>query len=112
MTNWQKVKLEDVCELIAGFAFKSKDFGDFSEKVLKITNIEPPIVNMRNLVGVDFSNYDKDKLSKYLVTRGDYVLAMTGATIGKLGRICDDESAYINQRVLTFKSSNKISRYW
>ena len=37
MKNWQNVKLGDVCELIAGFAFKSKNFGDFTDKVIKIT---------------------------------------------------------------------------
>ena len=37
MTKWQEVKLGDVCDLIAGFAFKSSDFGSYPDKVIKIT---------------------------------------------------------------------------
>ena len=67
--NWRKVKLDNVCELIAGFAFKSKDFGAYPDKVVKITNIEPPFVNMTNLVGVDLSKYNRNNLAKFIVKR-------------------------------------------
>ena len=107
--NWQEVKLGDVCDLIAGFAFKSQDFGCYPDKVIKITNIEPPFVNMTNLIGIDLSKYNRDKLKKFLAKKGDYVLAMTGATIGKLGRIYQDK-AYINQRVLMFQSKENIDK--
>ena len=103
-----KQRLIDICDLVAGFAFKSKDFGGYSNKVVKIADIQPPVVNTNELVGVDLSNYDTVKLSKYLVSKGDYVLAMTGATIGKLGRITNDIEAYINQRVLTFRPIESI----
>lgn len=103
-----KQRLIDICDLVAGFAFKSKDFGGYSNKVVKIADIQPPVVNTNELVGVDLSNYDTVKLSKYLVSKGDYVLAMTGATIGKLGRLTDDVEAYINQRVLTFRPIESI----
>ncbi len=101
--EWKTYRLGDICDLVAGFAFKSKDFGDYPNKVVKIADIQPPIVNTNDLVGVDMSNYDANKLRKYIVSKGDYVLAMTGATIGKLGRITDDIKAHINQRVLTFR---------
>ena len=103
-----KQRLIDICNLVAGFAFKSKDFGDHPNKVVKIADIQPPVVNTNELVGVELSNYDTVKLSKYLVSKGDYVLAMTGATIGKLGRIINDIEAYINQRVLTFRPIESI----
>ena len=109
MINWQEVKLGYVCDLIAGFAFKSKDFGNYPDKVIKITNIEPPFVNTANLIGIDISKYNRDKLKKFSATKGDYVLAMTGATIGKLGRICEGK-AYINQRVLMFKPTEAIDK--
>lgn len=109
MIEWQKVKLGDVCDLIAGFAFKSSDFGSYPDKVIKITNIEPPFVNTDSLMGVDLNSYNKIKLEKYIAKKGDYVLAMTGATIGKLGRIYKSE-AYINQRVLMFKNKSLIDK--
>lgn len=106
--NWQRVKLDDVCDLIAGFAFKGKDFGEeFQSKVIKIADIQPPNVKMDSLTGIDVSKYDESKLQKYRVGIGDYVFAMTGATIGKLGRIQEGE-AYINQRVLTFRNNLNV----
>lgn len=105
----ETVKLSDVCDLIAGFAFKSKDFGDFDDKVIKIADIVPPRVEMKSLRGVNLSNYNKDKLKKYIAKPGDYVLAMTGATIGKIGRIYE-KSAYINQRVLLFRPHKEIDK--
>ena len=101
-------KIHAICDLIAGFAFKSKDFGNYSDKVIKIADIQPPIVNMKSTVGVDTRPYDINKLQKFIVAKGDYVLAMTGATIGKLGRITSDCKAYINQRVLTFRPNEQI----
>lgn len=107
--KYNEVCLADVCDLIAGYAFKSKDFGDFDDKVIKITHITPPIVDMNGLSGVDFSKYNREKLKRYIAKSGDYVLAMTGATIGKIGRIVSGE-AYINQRVLLFKNKDAIDK--
>ena len=107
--KYNEVCLADVCDLIAGYAFKSKDFGDFNDKVIKITHITPPIVDMKGLSGVDFSKYNRAKLKRYIAQSGDYVLAMTGATIGKIGRIVCGE-AYINQRVLLFKNKDSIDK--
>ena len=108
MSEWKEVQLNETCNLIAGYAFKSKDFGNYPTKVLKIADINPPFVSSEKSSGVDLSNYDVDKLEKYIVKKGDYILAMTGATIGKLGRYVSDEHAYLNQRVLKFKPYESI----
>ena len=108
MSEWKEVQLNDTCNLIAGYAVKSKDFGSYPTKVLKIADINPPFVSSEKSSGVDLSNYDVDKLDKYIVKKGDYILAMTGATIGKLGRYVSDEHAYLNQRVLKFKPYQSI----
>ncbi|MGN0012426.1 MAG: restriction endonuclease subunit S [Candidatus Bruticola sp.] len=101
------VALYEVCNLVPGFAFKSENFGDYQDKVIKIGDIVPPDVDMEHLPGVDISCYNKDKLKQYLVSAGDYVLAMTGSTIGKVGRIRNGQ-AYINQRVLVFRPKDII----
>lgn len=106
-SDWQVVSLADVCDLVPGFAFKSKDFGDYPDKVIKIKDIQPPFVNSMDLEGVDLSKYNKSKIEKYIVYPGDYVLAMTGATIGKIGVITKG-SFYINQRVLVFRPKQDL----
>ena len=108
MSEWKKVRLGEVAELIAGYAFKSKCFGDYNSKVIKITDINNEGFFCAALPGVDISQLDKKKLDKYLVKRGDYVLAMTGS-IGKIGKLLDG-MAYINQRVLTVKAFENTDR--
>lgn len=105
--KYKTVALYEVCNLVPGFAFKSENFGDYQDKVIKIGDIVPPDVDMEHLPGVDISCYNKDKLKQYLVSAGDYVLAMTGSTIGKVGRIRNGQ-AYINQRVLVFRPKDII----
>ena len=107
MSKWKTYRLGEICNLVAGFAFKSNHFGNYANQVIKIADIQPPIVK-KELMGVDLSTYDANKLKKYIVSRGDFVLAMTGATIGKIGRVTNDTKAYINQRVLTFRPNPLI----
>lgn len=105
----EKVFLSEVCDLVPGYAFRGKDFGDFKDKVIKITHITPPTVDMDNLVGIDIDKYDISKLKKFIAQKGDYVLAMTGATIGKIGRV-ERGCAYVNQRVLLFKNKKCVDK--
>lgn len=106
--EWKEVRLGDVCDLVAGYAFKAKDFGDFPHKVIKIGDINPPFVNYESELGVNLENYDTRKLEKYLVRYDDFVLAMTGATIGKVGRYVAQGPSYLNQRVLLFKAKENV----
>ncbi len=100
-------KLIDAVDLIAGYAFKSGDFGNYPDKVIKITQINPPIVDLKSATGINLQKYNRSKLEKYIAKKGDFVLAMTGATIGKIGRIEEGEP-YINQRVLMFKPKSNV----
>ena len=93
--RFKEIALSEVCDLIPGFAFKSKEFSETSgEKVIKIGDITP--------------KYDSKKLEKYKVCFGDCLLAMTGATIGKMGRFYGDE-AFVNQRVLIVKPKDFVN---
>lgn len=105
----EKVFLSEVCDLVPGYAFRGKDFGVFKDKVIKITHITPPTVDMDSLVGIDIDKYDISKLEKFIAQKGDYVLAMTGATIGKIGRV-ERGCAYVNQRVLLFKNKKCVDK--
>ena len=109
MKENQIVKLSDVCDLIPGFAFKSSEFGEHHTKAVKIGDIQPPYVNYEGMAGVDISKYSISKLAKYEISKGDFVLAMTGATIGKIGRYISETGAYINQRVLKFKPHDDVN---
>lgn len=99
MNNWTAYKLSEAADIIAGFAFKSEEFGSVGSVPVKIKDITPPTIETKNTDRVDLSNYPLGKMRKYEIHNGDYVVAMTGATIGKVGRHVSDEILYINQRV-------------
>lgn len=109
MEEWKEYKLGDVCDLVPGFAFKSKDFGIGNNRAIKIKDIQPPYVETKDADYVDVSAYDEKRLSKFLVNKGEFLLAMTGATIGKIGKYINNEPSYVNQRVLKFKDTGTIS---
>ena len=110
MKEWKVIQLKEVCELIPGFAFKSSEFGEHEYSAIKIGDIQPPYVHEEGLTGVDISRYSKEKLEKFKVYYGDFVLAMTGATIGKIGRYIGTSGAYINQRVLLFRPKENVNK--
>ena len=108
--EWKEVNLDDIAEIISGFAFKSQHFSDNIgyAKAIKITNINPPFIDVDNAMYVDLNSYDKKKLERYRLAKNDFVVAMTGATIGKIGRMRSDQIAYINQRVAKILSKPNI----
>lgn len=106
--GFEMVKLGDICELISGYAFKSDLFttNAFDMRVLKIKNIKYQKVMFDE---TDDRYPYTDKLEKYIVNEGDFVVAMTGATTGKVGIHTTKEKILLNQRVGKFtKFNNKV----
>ena len=102
-----KVTLSEVTTLTPGFGFKSKDFKNGNMPVLKIADIQGQ-VRCSNVSKVNTDAYTHAKLEKYLVKPGDCLVAMTGNTIGKIGRVSEG-TGLINQRVLKVNpADNKI----
>ena len=96
---WNRGRLGDVCRVIPGYAFKSSDWRDSGIPVVKIKNI-------RGDNTVDLSEIDcvpelllTTKLQKFVLKDGDILVAMTGATAGKVGKVRTDRPILLNQRV-------------
>ncbi|UTH26226.1 restriction endonuclease subunit S [Actinobacillus suis] len=95
----------DYCKSTGGYAFKSSEWVESGNPVIKIKNIqEDGSLNISDIDFVDLSNKTIDE--KFKVNVGDIVIAMTGATIGKFALIPKtDSDLYVNQRVGVFKLS-------
>jgi type I restriction enzyme, S subunit len=106
--GWKKLKLGDVCTLQNGFAFKSKLFKSQGMPVLRISSIQDEQVCDNRPVFTDPADYNED-LSKYLVRNGDLLIAMSGATTGKIGFNRTGETFLLNQRVGKFEPSSKLN---
>lgn len=106
--GWKITTLGEVADIQPGFAFKSDDFQTKNGfPVVKIKNIQPPIVNIEKDDLVNIDNYAKEKLAKFEIRNGEYLIAMTGETIGKVGKYNLGKFAYINQRVCKIVKTEK-----
>lgn len=101
--GWEVKPLKFISGIQTGYAFSSDDFTHEGIPVLRIGDITKDGC-------VDFTNakYLPEKYvnaySNVLITRGAIVMAMTGATIGKVGKYEYDDPALLNQRVCSFYS--------
>lgn len=107
--EWEEGTLNDVAKVIGGYAFRGKDFGSEGSPVIKIKDIKPPYVEVQNAEKVDISSYNPEKIERYKLTKGDYLVAMTGATIGKVGRIVYGDVSYLNQRVAKVEAKENLA---
>ena len=107
MSEWKEYRLGELASVIPGFAFKGKDFGVNGCRVVKIGDITPPIVDVTNCLRIPTDKING--LDKFKLQKGDFVLAMTGATLGKVGKYRSEETGYINQRVAKFENIKGIS---
>jgi type I restriction enzyme S subunit len=97
--GWRVGTLSDVARITSGFAFSSKDWVDSGIPVIKIANIKDD-------GDVDVENVDKvvpelltPRMRSYELSNGDILIAMTGATAGKVGRVRSRDKLLLNQRV-------------
>jgi type I restriction enzyme S subunit len=100
--GWGNGVVSDLCEVKSGFAFKSKHWKKEGNPVMKIKNINNNTVDIDNS---DFVDNDVAGLAKkYELFPGDVIIAMTGATVGKVGLIPKiGKRIYLNQRVGLFR---------
>ena len=100
-SEWAIGVLGDVAKVQSGFAFKSGDMGESGHPVIKIKNINPPDVDIADVQRVPHSVIEGNaRIEKFRLSKGDILIAMTGATVGKVGRMPKlSEPHYLNQRV-------------
>lgn len=104
----EKVKLGDVCKVQGGYAFRSSEFQKDSIPIIRIGNIQD------NEVDIDYNVcYTKDFLNKhpeFEIEYGDILIAMSGATVGKIGKYQKETNALLNQRVGKFIVTEKLEK--
>jgi len=103
--EWKK--LGEVCNFQNGFAFKSNLFKDSGLPIIRITNINGKNVDLNDLKYFEPSDYKED-LEKFKINKGDILIAMSGATTGKIGYYDVEDIAYLNQRVGKFSPKKEV----
>ena len=102
--GWKVDALGSINYAKGGYAFKSKDFSETGNPVIKIKNILS--TGEIDTKACQCINNEKVKIaSQFKLNNGDLLIAMTGATVGKSGiYVSDGRNAYLNQRVARLQS--------
>jgi type I restriction enzyme S subunit len=106
---WEKKRLGEICGFQNGFAFKSSTFKPVGVPILRISNLQNDEVVADELVYCDPKDYRED-LDHYRVVNGDLLIAMSGATTGKIGFNNQDGSFFLNQRVGKFEPKENLHK--
>src|SRR5580700_4920397 len=79
--GWTRKPLGEVADVISGYAFKSREFGDSGIPVIKIKNIRVGLVDLTGADRVDekFLNIPE----RYHVRAGDILISLTGSHISQ-----------------------------
>ncbi len=100
--------LGDVCEFKNGFAFKSSLFKEVGLPIIRITNVDGKNVDLSDVKYFDPADYKSGNPLNYSIVKGDVLIAMSGATTGKIGYFNSSKTAYLNQRVGKFEPKGEI----
>ncbi|OAM30787.1 restriction endonuclease subunit S [Eikenella corrodens] len=108
--HWQLINLKFLCRVKGGYAFSSDNFSDEGIPVIRISDIlfDGTVDNINcKRIPLELAPNQKD----FELRNGQLVMAMTGATIGKISKYCSEDYAYINQRVGKFEAFNSRLNY-
>ncbi|MBT5994784.1 MAG: N-6 DNA methylase [Candidatus Marinimicrobia bacterium] len=114
MSNYEMVNLGDVSHFIGGYAFKSSDLSKIKKResqkaVVKIGNVK--MKGEVSISDIQFHDYE-ERFEKYIINKNDILIAMTGATVGKVAMSSYDD-LLLNQRVGLLRAKSKvISQYF
>ena len=105
----KEIKLGDICNILNGYAFKSKEYLEDGIRVIRITNVQKG-----NIEDNDPKYYDISKikeLKNYILKENDLLISLTG-NVGRVGLLPKKLlPAGLNQRVgcLRIKDEKNVS---
>ena len=110
MKTIKEEEIKKYVYLQGGYAFKSKLFSKNGIPIIRIANINENIVDLKDIV---FYNEKIEIDSKFEINTGDILIAMSGATTGKIGIYKEKTKSYLNQRIgkIVLKSEDIIYSY-
>jgi len=104
--KWEMVRLGDVAEIQGGYAFKSERFINNGVPIIRIGNLEDDVVNIDKNICYTREFWNDNKA--FRVLKNDILIAMSGATVGKIGLFLLKEPALLNQRVSKISVNTKL----
>lgn len=109
--NWCWTYFKNIFFIENGYAFKKMNYKESGIPLVRISNIENGQVNIDECIYVNKLEKNEEK---YIIEKGDLLIALSGATTGKNGVYNLDKKAYLNQRIgnIKIKNNNKtVNKY-
>ena len=97
-------RLEEVAAFVNGYAFSREKYKDRGIPIIRISDIDEEI-KLGNCIC--YPEESLEKLKEYTVKKGSLLIALSGATTGKMGVFNSDRIAYLNQRICSIFSKDK-----
>ena len=93
--------LKEIANVKNGYAFDSSKYSDKGIPIIRIADIKDNI-DLSKCVCID------EEINKeFLIKKGSLLIALSGATTGKMGVFSDNKIAYLNQRICSIYTKNK-----
>lgn len=105
----ERIKLGEICNILNGYAFKSKKYVDKGIRVIRITNVQKG--DIEDLEPKYYDVSEIDKLQNYMLKENDLLISLTG-NVGRVALMSKKFlPAGLNQRVgcLRIKDEKNVS---
>ena len=98
------VSIEELCEILNGYAFKSDNYVEEGVRIIRIANVQKGYIEDNTPV---FCQYDNLELEKYMLMENDLLISLTG-NVGRVALLTREFlPAALNQRVACLRLKNK-----
>jgi type I restriction enzyme S subunit len=111
--SWEPITFGHICQVQGGFAFKSNDFVSEGINLVKIASLRAGKVDLDHNPTYLPADY-LTEYSRFALRKGDTLIALSGATTGKMGVYESNDPALLNQRVgrfLPYTETNVTAGY-
>ena len=99
-------RLGDICNILNGFAFKSKQYVDDGIRIIRIANVQKGYIE--DFTPVFYPNDSKDA-KKYSLEEGDMLISLTG-NVGRVAKLSKEYlPAALNQRVACLRIKDGVA---
>jgi type I restriction enzyme S subunit len=104
-SDWEVRKIKNLGRILNGYAFDSGTYVDVGTPILRIGDILADNTSVFKRIPDNIAKL----LGRFKLQKGDILLALTGATIGKTRAFALDEDVLLNQRVAAIRSLGMIN---
>lgn len=108
--SWQEKPLKDVCVILNGYAFKSKEYSQNGTKIVRTINFKNGFIDNKDVIYIDNLENQYDK---YLLRKNDFLLVMVGASLGNYVVVTSNFlPALQNQNMWNFRALEGVSQHY